>query len=265
MSSQATINVSVSSHYRHASYESEVISQGILGERVTLLELGPLFSLIRQADGYQSWISSDQLIQADMLSGDEVQVRSHFVGLRREPSSASDLIRDAVIGCTLPLSDEQNGWYRLVLPDGLACWAEKEFFGSFPLATPQAVIDLAREFLGYQYVWGGRTPKGFDCSGLVQTTFGLLGVPLPRDSWQQQKQYFLTADPDEAVPGDLLFFGEDSEKATHVAIALGGQRFIHASGWVRYNSLRESDVDFSPELARKFISVNRYPLSRGVS
>ena len=265
MNSQAAINVSVSSHYRHASYESEVISQGILGELVALLDPGPLFSLIRQADGYQSWISSDQLIQADMLSGDTVQVRSHFVGLRREPASGSNLIRDAVIGCTLPVKEERNGWYRLVLPDGMTCWAEKEHFGSFPPATPQTVVELAREFLGYQYVWGGRTPKGFDCSGLVQTTFGLLGVPLPRDSWQQQKQHFLSADLGDAVPGDLLFFGEAPEKATHVAIALGDQRFIHASGWVRYNSLRESDVDFSPEHVRTFISVNRYPLSRGVS
>lgn len=263
MSSQAAINVSVSSHYREASYESEVISQGILGERVTLLESGRLFSRIRQADGYESWISSDQLVQAKTPAAEAVQVRSHFLALRREPAADSEVVRDAVIGCRLPLMEEQNGWYRLELPDGLSCWAETHHFGSFPPASPQTVIELAREFLGYQYVWGGRTPKGFDCSGLVQTTFGLLGVTLPRDSRQQQKQHLLTADSAAAEPGDLLFFGASEEKVTHVAIALGKLRFIHASGWVRYNSLRRSDAEFSPEHVDKFISVNRYPLPGG--
>ena len=46
-----------------------------------------------------------------------------------------------------------------------------------------ALIELAREFLGYQYLWGGRTPKGFDCSGLVQTVFGLLGVTWDKVQW----------------------------------------------------------------------------------
>ncbi|MBT8354075.1 MAG: hypothetical protein KJO60_06115, partial [Desulfofustis sp.] len=66
MNNEAAINVSVSSHYREASYASEVISPGILGERVEVLEAGPLFTLIKQADGYMSWIGSDQLAHEDM-------------------------------------------------------------------------------------------------------------------------------------------------------------------------------------------------------
>ena len=264
MNNEAAINVSVSSHYRDASYASEVTSQGILGERVELLEPGPLFTLIKQADGYQSWISSDQLGHANVEAETTALVRSHFLSLHLKPANDTEVIRDAVIGCRLPVQEEQEGWYRLALPDGQSGWAAKDHFGSFPSASPQNVIGLAREFLGYQYVWGGRTPKGFDCSGLVQTTFNLLGVQMPRDSWQQQKQFFRSADIHDAEPGDLLFFGASEEKITHVAIALGDLRFIHASGWVRYNSFRQSDPDFSPKHLDTFISVNRYPLDRGV-
>ena len=264
MNNEAAINVSVSSHYRDASYASEVTSQGILGERVELLEPGPLFTLIKQADGYQSWISSDQLGHANVEAETTALVRSHFLSLHQQPATDTEVIRDAVIGCRLPVQQEQEGWYRLALPDGQTGWAAKDHFGSFPSATPQNVIGLAREFLGYQYVWGGRTPKGFDCSGLVQTTFNLLGVQMPRDSWQQQKQFFRSADIHDADPGDLLFFGASEEKITHVAISLGDLRFIHASGWVRYNSFRQSDPDFSPKHLDTFISVNRYPLDRGV-
>jgi cell wall-associated NlpC family hydrolase len=264
MNNEAAINVSVSSHYREASYASEVTSQGILGERVEVLEPGPLFTLIRQTDGYESWISSDQLAREQLDTDTSVLVRSHFVSLQQQPATGAEVIRDAVIGCRLPVREEQDGWYRLGLPDGQSGWAPKKDFGSFPSASPQNVIELAREFLGYQYVWGGRTPKGFDCSGLVQTVFGLLGVHIPRDSRQQQKRYFRSSDFRDAEPGDLLFFGASEETITHVAIALGNLRFTHASGWVRYNSLRHSDPDFSPKHLDTFISVNRYPLDQGV-
>ncbi len=265
MTAKATINVSVSSHYREASYASEVTSQGFLGERVEILEPAPLFTNIRQSDGYTSWISSDQLCAGDPPAGIPLLVRSHFVAIRRKPSAAAEIVRDAVIGCTLTACDQHDGWYQVTLPDGERGWVEDKHFGSFPAATAANIVRLAREFSGYQYVWGGRTPKGFDCSGLIQTVFGLHGITLPRDSWQQQKQYLLSNDYRDAVPGDLLFFGNSPGKVTHVAISLGDQRFIHASGWVRYNSFRETDDDFSREHLDKFISINRYPFAEAVS
>ena len=261
MTPNATINVSVSSHYRHDSYSSETITQGILGERVEVLEHQPLFSKIRQKDGYVSWISSDQVALGELPSGQLRQVRSHFIRIREEPAADAEIIRDGVIGSQLILDDETNGWTRIVLPDRRSGWAETEHFGSFPSPTPLNILHLAREFLGYQYVWGGRTPKGFDCSGFVQTTFGLHGVALPRDSWQQQEQHLVSNDFAAAIPGDLLFFARTPEKVTHVAISLGNQRFIHASGWVRYNSFRESDSDFSRDHLDTFVSVNRYPFT----
>ena len=265
MTAQAAINVSVSSHYREATYASEVISQGILGERVEILEPAALFSKIRQNDGYISWISTDQLCAGDPPAGTPLLVRSHFVAIRKEPAIEAEIVRDAVIGCTLPAGDRHNGWYRVTLPDGERGWAEEKHFGSFPAPTPASIIRLAREFSGYQYVWGGRTPKGFDCSGLVQTVFGLHGVTLPRDSRQQQKHHLLSDDYRDAEPGDLLFFGNTPGTVTHVAISLGDRRFIHASGWVRYNSFRETDKDFSREHLDRFISVNRYPFAEAAS
>ena len=261
MTAKATINVSVSSHYREASYASEVTSQGILGERVEILEAAPLFSRIRQSDGYTSWISSDQLYAGEPPAGTPLLVRSHLIVIRREPSVQAEIVRDAVIGCSLPACGGYDGWIQVTLPDGNRGWVEEKHFGSFPAPNADNIVRLAREFTGYQYVWGGRTPKGFDCSGLVQTVFGLHGITLPRDSWQQQKLHVLSRDYRDAKPGDLVFFGKTPDKVTHVAISLGDQRFIHASGWVRCNSLREMDDDFSREHLDRFISVNRYPFT----
>lgn len=262
MTRNGVINVSVSSHYRDKSYGSETVTQGILGEQVEILEHLPLFSKIKQHDGYISWISTDQLTMEEPPSGNPLLVRSHFIGIRKEPSENAELIRDAVIGSKLIADDENGGWTRVILPDGQPGWVETEHFGSFPEAAPENILQLAREFLGYQYVWGGRTPKGFDCSGFVQTTYGLHGLALTRDAWQQQEHYQISTDLYDAMPGDLLFFAKTPERVTHVAISLGNKRFIHASGWIRYNSFNETAPDFSRELVNTFVSVNRYPLEK---
>jgi len=92
---------------------------------------------------------------------------------------------------------------------------------------------LAKEWVGVPYGWGGRTELGVDCSGFVQALFGSLGVALPRDSRKQRE-----VGPDLRVPvpggidpeaGDLLFFAPGGEAITHVALALGGWRILHAS------------------------------------
>lgn len=258
MNVSATINVSVSSHYKEPSYASEVTCQGLLGERVEILEEAELFSRIRQADDYESWISSDQLHRGEPAGGERLLVRDHFVRIYTHPSRESEGIKEAVLGCTLAAAGEEDGWYRITLPDGTEGWAEKGHFRPFPSYSRESLVTLAREFLGYQYCWGGCSPKGFDCSGFVQTVFKVLGVSLPRDSWQQQRKNLLSTDFRDAEPADLLFFGKTPEKVTHVAISLGNGRFIHASGWVRCNSLNEADDDFSPEHVERFISVNRY-------
>ncbi|MBI3180458.1 MAG: C40 family peptidase, partial [Deltaproteobacteria bacterium] len=96
-------------------------------------------------------------------------------------------------------------------------------------ASGEAVVDTARAYLGYPYVYGGRG-RGFDCSSFVQTVYATHGYHLPRTSRLQAENG--RAVPWEALqPGDLLFFSEapGSSAVTHVGIAVDSQRMIHAS------------------------------------
>ncbi len=252
------VNVSVSNHYSDATSVSDITTQGLLGEQLEVLEEGETHIHVRQADGYQSWIPEDQLVLNAPENGTDILVRSHFIRIYAEPTVSSIGVRDAVIGSKLKAVDEQGGWYRIALPDGSFGWSEKGHFGTIPKFSPQSVVSLAHEFLGYQYFWGGLTPKGFDCSGLVQTVFGLHGVKLLRDSWQQQEHHQLSTDYLDAQPGDLLFFSNKPDRVTHVAISLGRQKYIHASGWVRLDSFNENDDIFEKQRSQSFVSVNRY-------
>ncbi len=97
-------------------------------------------------------------------------------------------------------------------------------------ATAQTPEQWALEhFADAPYEWGGVTPWGVDCSGLVQSTFAARGVVLPRDS-SRQFECGLPVSDGGIRPGDLVFFrGENGDRITHVAFAGPADTLIHST------------------------------------
>ncbi len=110
-------------------------------------------------------------------------------------------------------------------------------------AEGYAVTSTALALRGAPYQNGGTDPRsGFDCSGFTQYVFAQHGFSLPREV---RDQYRLgeTVKPEDVAAGDLLFFTTTAPGPTHVAIALGGDEFIHApssTGVVRVEHLSAS-------------------------
>ena len=95
------------------------------------------------------------------------------------------------------------------------------FSGEVPSRLPAGlspVIDLAQQHLGVPYVWGGESPSGFDCSGLIQYVYRQLGVNLPRVAADQARVGQPVASLAEAVPGDLVAFNDPVD---HIGIYAG--------------------------------------------
>lgn len=92
-------------------------------------------------------------------------------------------------------------------------------YPSFSLA---AVVQVAEQYQGVPYVYGGSTPAGFDCSGFTAYVYAQFGVYLPHSSSAQGRLPQIS--PDAAVPGDLIVF----DGGSHVGIYLGGDMMIHA-------------------------------------
>ncbi|MEG4117903.1 C40 family peptidase [Microcoleus sp. N9_B4] len=92
------------------------------------------------------------------------------------------------------------------------------------------VITFAREAMNQSnyYLWGGTVGPNYDCSGLMQAAFVAAGIWLPRDAYQQEA-FTKPISISDLEPGDLVFFGTP-EKATHVGLYLGDNRYIHSSG-----------------------------------
>jgi peptidoglycan DL-endopeptidase CwlO len=104
--------------------------------------------------------------------------------------------------------------------------------GSPGAGHPQAA-SIALQYLGVPYVWGGASPAGFDCSGLVMYVYAQLGISLPHYTVAQWNATDPISSP---APGDLVFFNG----LGHVGIYIGGGRFVdapHTGSVVRIDSM----------------------------
>lgn len=117
------------------------------------------------------------------------------------------------------------------------------------------IISTARTFMGVPYVFGGTTPKGFDCSGLVQYVFKMHGVNIPRLADDQYK-LGKSVKRNQLTPGDLVFFTTYTSGVSHCGIYVGDGKFLHASSskGVKIDSL--DDDYWKPRFvgARKVVS-----------
>jgi len=114
------------------------------------------------------------------------------------------------------------------------------------------VEEVAIPWVGTPYRYGGVDERGVDCSGLVQNVLGDLGTRVPRTT-RAQRRAGRSVTPGEIRSGDLLFFRLESSTVNHVGIALGPDRFIHAS------SSRGVVVDrlMDEYFARRFVEARR--------
>jgi cell wall-associated NlpC family hydrolase len=113
----------------------------------------------------------------------------------------------------------------------------------------ELLISYALMYYNTPYLWGGRSPYGIDCSGLSQMVYRMVGISLPRDASQQVKEGQDLSFIEEALPGDLAFFGDDAGVITHVGVIWEQNRIIHASGRVRVDKIDHHGI-FNEELKR---------------
>ncbi|MGM0832416.1 C40 family peptidase [Halomonas qinghailakensis] len=102
------------------------------------------------------------------------------------------------------------------------------------------ILSHAQQAIGTPYRFGGNTPEGLDCSGLVEMTYRAAGIRVPRTA---DDQFRALPQVDAPRPGDLLFFGEGA-KATHVGIYGGNRQMIHAPGSGRAVVSVPLDIDY---------------------
>ncbi|NFH81362.1 glycoside hydrolase [Clostridium botulinum] len=114
----------------------------------------------------------------------------------------------------------------------------------------RAIIKEAQKYLGIPYLWGGTTPEGFDCSGLMQYVFNSQGIEIPRVS-QDQQSFAEPINLSELKPGDLVF--NKSSNSTHVGLYIGDDKYLHAphtGDVVKISTLSTSNMKYAGRILK---------------
>lgn len=172
-------------------------------------------------DGYVGWTRDSALTPGAPAAATHVVtvLRSFLFPLPDLKAPVTD---------TLPLGAEvavveESGAYRRLADGG---WVFARHLAPIGTTEPDPVA-VAERLLGVPYLWGGRTPLGIDCSGLVQLGLHRAGIPCPRDSDMQRAEVgaWLSADGAGVAyrRGDILFF------PGHVGFMVDGADLLHAT------------------------------------
>ena len=154
------------------------------------------------------------------------------LNVRSAPSTEGSRVRQLSAGSVVEIVAEQEGWYQIA--DG---YISADYITIIDAAEAAAynsvssVVEYAKQFLGYPYVYGGTSPRGFDCSGFVKYVFAHFGVKMNRTA-SAQMDNGTPVSMNNLIPGDVVFFkkpGSSASRASHVGIYIGNGQFIHAS------------------------------------
>ncbi len=222
--------------------ESTVATEVFYSEEVQVIEERDNWLKIKTiVDGYEGWaekkITSIIGCDSPYLTGSIARVQSQKAHIYSQ--------KDTVYGpmATLPFrarvqvleDDGMSRWIQIKLLNGSIGYIQRGNVEINPsVKTRDDMVAFAESMASWQspYFFGGRTAwDGFDCSGLTQMLYyEFLGIKLPRDSKDQAKCEFAKTIPlCELQPGDLIFFGKNKDKITHVGMYTGNGKFVHAN------------------------------------
>lgn len=201
------------------------------------------------AKNFDSQLSSAEVdntpVTSSLPSNKDTKVFSHKiiatnVNIRNDSNVSSKIITRLNRDEKVNLISRSGEWSRVETSTGEIGWVNNDFVATKdydatkaakkPILIGQQIANYTKKFIGIKYVWGGTTPKGFDCSGLVKYVYNNFGIDLERVAADQAKQG-KKVKRDNLKPGDLVFFDTDGghNYINHVGIYLGNGEFIQAS------------------------------------
>lgn len=251
-SQRAAVRTPVAPMFAEPRVASAQISQLVAGRVVRLLEERDDWYRVCGPDEYEGWLH-----------------RGYLVPVPSASMRHSKPVPRVSLGC---VTTDGNGGRRamplgaLLAPDERVRSGEVIDASRLPRDFPTEALAITRSaqlyFEGASYLWGGVTPWGADCSGIVQAVFSLHGLQLRRDAWQQAEQGVPGSDDIMAADtGDLLFFSDRVDAhITHVALALGGRRLVHLAlgrGGYAIERLDDTRDAYVAKLRDRFVCARR--------
>ncbi|MCH7813562.1 MAG: C40 family peptidase [Planctomycetes bacterium] len=234
-------------------------TQLLFGEPVFLLDRQEGFFLLLAGDGYWGWVRADAVQPMNATEFDRYAGHPRGVLLRDVVIDGMTLPR----GAAVPIVPRESGGHLILLPDGSRHAAPDGVIAESERASEAAAtrVAAALDLLGAPYVFGGRSPLGLDCSGLIANVWARCGQASARDAWQQALAGTLTATwwyRQGMRPGDQVFFIDPAGKLYHTGVAISPTHVLHsAPPGVQIGSIKSGDRLYDPRLDRDFFMAKR--------
>lgn len=204
-------------------------------------------------DGKTGYVCKDYMTtskpgSSNANSGTEGYIKGSSVRMRSGPGTGYSILGTYNNSTPLTITGTSGDWTAVTI-NGLKGYVNSAYVtttkpaatsanpsASQPATVPadsgskgQQIVDTAKQYLGYPYVYGGMSPSGFDCSGFVGYVYKQCGYSLKRVASDIYYNNGVSVSKSELQPGDLVFFSNSSDSVGHVGIFISGTQFIHAS------------------------------------
>jgi len=256
--------------YSEPSAQSELVDEALYGMAVEILDRPlPGWRRVRTPYRYEGYTRAEYLLlDADGARAWQQRpkqtVLAPFTDIRKDRRVQAPCVatvpRGSVV-CPAGPPDEK-GWQEVRLPDGGAGFTRAAHLGKsidrWDAADEErlrkTIVQTALAYMGVPYRWGGKTPRGIDCSGLTAMAYLLNGISIYRDADIKDGFPVKPITLEQAKPADLLFF------PGHVAMYIGDGQYIHATAHtgddgVVLNSLNENHPRFREDLKNDIVAV----------
>lgn len=260
---------SVINFRNEGDYAAEAATQCLMGAPLKVLMNEDGWTLAVTPEGYHAWVSSSTIARmtaeefAKYTAADKVVLTVKYADIKEAPDASSQQVCDAVWGNVMLDLGRQGNWWKVGIADGREGYLPASVLVTFPdwvasrKPTPENIIATAKTMIGVPYMWAATSVKAMDCSGFTKNVYYLNGIVLRRDASQQCKtgddidvsKYSVdSVYTREALAnlqmGDLIFFGRNRDRISHVGMYIGDGIFIHEAGKVHISSLIPEDENY---------------------